>query len=450
MQLEELEGLVKANEIETVIVATPDMQGRLVAKRMTARHFIEAGKNGVGTCSVVLTWGHDHSLDEGYELSSWENGYPNMLVRPDMSTLTLYPWFEKTAFVMGDVIDADGTEVNVGPRTLLKSMNERLHGLGLKANFVSELEFYILKETPDSVFEKGFVNLKGKHQTLHPETLMRTSEDEHYLGPLRTHLEAAGVAVEMFKAEYSASQVEVILKYAEAIKAADDHMLLKYAAKEIALQQGLVASFMAKLDHTLGGSSCHIHMSLEDEAGKSAFSSGSDGSESSDIMRHFLAGMTHFVRDVFLFFAPNTNSYKRLRPGTFAPDTVTWGEDNRTVAFRLVGSGNARRIENRIPGADVNPYLAYSAMLAAGIKGIEDRLEPLGDPVVGNAYEGADAPRLPQTLDEAVEAFTNSSFVRKMFGETFQQHYANYGRQTVLAARTAVTDYERRMLLLDI
>ena len=450
MQLTDLNKLVADGSVETVIVATPDMQGRLIGKRMTARHFVDAGKDGVGTCSIVLAWGHDHSLDPGYALSSWDNGYPNMLVRPDMSTLTMYPWFDKTAFVMGDAMHPDGDDIDVAPRTILANMLKKLSNLGLSPNFVSELEFYILNETPQSLFDKGFVNLTSKHRTLHPETLMRTSEDEHYLGPLRAHLEAAGVKVEMFKAEYSPSQVEVILQYAKGMKAADDHMLLKAAAKEIALQQGLVASFMAKMDHSLGGSSCHIHMSIIDKLGKSAFSAGSDGSESSDIMTHFLAGLTHFVRDIFLLFAPTTNSYKRLRPSTFAPATVTWGEDNRTVAFRLVGKGPARRIENRIPGADVNPYLAYAAMLAAGIKGIEEKLHPLGTAVTGNAYESGDAPTLPQTLDEAVEAFENSTFVRDFFGKSMQDHYANFGRQSILAARMAVTNYERQMLLLDI
>ncbi len=450
MQAAELEKAVADGTIDTVIVATPDMQGRLVGKRMTARHFLGAGKDGNGTCSVVLTWGHDHSLDSGYPLSGWANGYPDMVVRPDMRTLTTYPWFERTAFVMADAVFPDGGDIAVAPRTVLTQQIKRLADIGLTPSFASELEFFLFNETPQTVFDKGFVNLSKKHSTMHPETLMRTSEDEHYFGPLRNNLEEAGVEIEMFKAEYSPGQVEINLQYTDALKAADSHLLLKAAAKEIALQQGMIASFMAKVDHALGGSSCHIHMSLRDSTGKSAFASGSDGAQTSELMTYFLGGMTHYIRDIFLFFAPTTNSYRRMRPGTFAPATVTWGEDNRTVAFRMIGKGPARRIENRIPGADINPYLAYSAMIAAGLRGVEEKLSPAGDAAVGNAYEVEGAPELPQTLEEATDAFESSELIKDTFGDEFQAHYTNFGRQSILAARAAVTDYERRMLLMDI
>ncbi|WP_166434039.1 glutamine synthetase family protein [Roseovarius spongiae] len=444
-----LSAAVEDGTIDTVIVATPDMQGRLVGKRLTARHFLESCEAGVGTCSVVLTWGQDHALDPDYALSGWANGYPDMVVVPDMATLARYAWFERTAFVMGNAVRPDESAIDVAPRTALARMLERLAGHGLRARFASELEFFLYDETPRSAHDKGFVNLTGKHATLHPETLMRTSEDEHFLGPLRNHLEAAGVPVEMVKAEYSPGQVEINLHHADAMKAADSHMLLKAAAKEIALQQGMIATFMAKPDHDLGGSSCHVHLSLQDESGQSAFAAGPDGRGASETMTRFLGGLTHHIRDIFLFFAPTTNSYRRMQPGTFAPDSVTWGEDNRTVAFRMVGAGGARRIENRIPGADVNPYLAYAAMLAAGLRGIEEGLEPVGAALGGNAYH-ADAPALPRTLDEATEAFAGSELIRDCFGAEFHDHYANYGRQSILAARAAVTDYERRMLFLDI
>lgn len=450
MTPDELAERVGTDEVETVIVAATDMQGRLYGKRLTARHFLGAGQQGVGTCSVVLGWGHDHALDPGYELTGWDNGYPDLVVRPDLSTLRPYPWFERTALVMGDAVHPDGCEIDVAPRTILKGMVARCAERGLKPLFASELECYLLDETPASSFDKGFVNLRTRHRTLHPETLIRTSEDESVLGPLRRHMEACGVPIEMVKAEYAPGQVEVNLSYCEALEAADRHMIFKTGAKEIALQHGNVATFMAKLSHDLGGSSCHIHMSLLGEDGGSAFAAGGEGRGTSAIMRHFLGGLTAYSRDVFLFFAPTTNSYKRLRPGTFAPSDTSWGEDNRTAAFRLVGKDAARRIENRIPGADVNPYLAYSAMLAAGLRGIEEKIEPVGEAARCNAYALAGSPSLPATLEEATDAFETSEMVAAAFSPTIRKHYANFGRQSVRAASIAVTDYERRMLLLDI
>lgn len=450
MTFEDLEAQVASGLVETVIVAATDMQGRIYGKRMTARHFMAAGKDGVGTCSVVLGWGHDHSLDPGYALTGWDNGYPDLVVKPDLSTIRPYPWFDKTVFVMGDANHPDGTEISVAPRTILKDLIARLAGHGLKPLFASELECYLLDETAMTAFDKGFVNLKTRHRTLHPETLIRTSEDEGYLGPLRRHMEAAGVFVEMAKAEYSPGQIEVNLEYAEAMEAADRHMVFKTGAKEIAIQQGMVATFMAKLAHDLGGSSCHIHMSLLGADGKSAFASGDDGRGTSKTMRHFLGGLTAHLRDVFLFLAPTINSYRRLRPGTFAPASVTWGEDNRTAALRLVGKGESRRIENRIPGADVNPYLAYSAMLAGGLRGIEEGLEPIGEAATGNAYGMIESPKLPSSLEEATIAFESSQMVNEAFGSVIQKHYANFGRQSLRAASTVVTDFERRILLLDI
>ncbi|WP_162230640.1 glutamine synthetase family protein [Nitratireductor soli] len=450
MQLSDLQKAVEAGEIDTVIVATPDMQGRLVGKRLTARHFLAGGQDGVGTCSVVLTWGHNHSLDPGYALSGWDNGYPDMIVVPEMSTLASYAWSERTAFVMGNAKLPGGGEIDVAPRTVLAKQIAALEKRGLKPSFASELEFYLLRETPETAYEKGYVNLSPKHSVMHPETLMRTSEDEHYFGPLRNFLEASGVEVEMFKAEYSPGQVEINLQHQQAMKSADNHLLLKAAAKEIALSQGMLASFMAKIHEDMGGSSCHVHMSLSNEDGSSAFANGADGREATELMTHFIGGLTTYIRDIFLFFAPNTNSYRRLQPNTFAPNAVTWGEDNRTVAFRMVGKGKARRIENRIPGADINPYLAYSAMIAAGLRGVDEKLRPAGEAQSGNAYSMSDTPLLPQTLDEAIEAFETSDLISDVFGKSFRDHYANYGKQTSRAARVAVTDFERRMLLMDI
>ena len=441
---------IKTGDVETVILASPDMQGRPYAKRLTAQHFLDVGTNGIGTCSVVLGWGHDHSLDPGYSFTGWDSGYPDMVVQPDMGSVRHYPWFDKTALVVGDPVMGDGGDVTIAPRGMLKTMIKRLADKGLKAAFASELECYLLDETPTSAFDKGFVNLQTKHRTMHPETLMRTSEDEAFLGPLRRNLGIAGIPVEMVKAEYAPGQVEINLRYSSALDAADNHFVFKSGVKEQALQQGLIATFMAKPWHELGGSSCHIHMSLTDHSGNNVFAAGESGQETSDTMRHFLGGMTAYFRDIFLFLAPTVNSYKRLQPNTFAPASVTWGEDNRTVALRLVGSGASRRIENRIPGADVNPYLAYSAMIAAGLKGLEEKLEPIGQQAQGNAYQGDSAPALPATLAEATEAFAKSQFIADTFGPETRDHYANFGIQSVNAAAPIVSDFERRILLMDI
>jgi glutamine synthetase len=450
MKLDELRAKIKSGEVDTVLVATSDMQGRLVGKRVTARHFLQAGIDGIGTCSVVLGWGHDHSLDPGYELTGWAKGYPDLVVKADTAHFYRQGWTDRTVLAIADSVDLEGKLISVAPRSLLKSMIAKCDALGLKAFFASELECYLLSETPISAHDKGFVRLNLKHRTLHPETLMRSSEDEGFFGPVRRHMEAAGIEMEMVKAEYAPGQVEFNLMYADALAAADRHMVFKAGVKEIALQQNLLATFMAKLGHDLGGSSCHVHMSLQDKKGKSAFASGADGTGTSDTMRHFLGGLTRYARDFFLFYGPTINSYKRMRPGTFAPATVTWGEDNRTVAFRMVGKSMSRRIENRVPGADVNPYLVYSAMLAAGLEGIEQKLEPVGSSDSGNAYSNADAPQLPSSLQEATDAFAASTVVAKHFGTEVQKHYTNFGVQSVLAAANKVTDYERQMLLMDI
>ncbi len=450
MDLEQLTAQVRSGEIDTVLLASPDMQGRLVGKRLTARHFLKSGINGVGTCSVVLGWGHDHALDPGYELTGWENGYPDLVVKPDLVKIYPIGWSERTVMVVGDCADVDGNLLGVAPRSLLKSMIAKCTERGLSPVFASELECYLLVETPESAFDKGFVNLRPKHRTLHPETLMRTSEDESFLGPLRRHMEAAGIEIEMVKAEYAPGQIEINLGYADALAAADRHTILKTGVKELALQNGLVATFMAKLAHDLGGSSCHIHMSMLDKAGKNVFAADGNPKATSERMRHFLGGLVAHARDFFLFFAPTINSYKRLKPGTFAPATCTWGEDNRTVALRMVGRGPARRIENRMPGADINPYLAYSAMLAAGLCGIDEKIEPAGEPVTGNAYALASQPKLPASLDEATDLFGQSKIVKRFFGDAVQKHYVNFGKQGIAAAAGRVTDYERQMLLLDI
>lgn len=448
LTLEDLTTGIDAGDIDTVVVADTDMQGRLYGKRLSGRHFLEAGKDGVGTCSVVLGWGQDHSLDPGYDFTGWDTGYPDFLSVPDLSTLRTCGWHERTAIVLAEARTEAGDPVPVSPRVLLKRQIERCESLGLFPKIVSELEFFLLQETPETLHEKGFVNVRPRHRAMHPETVIRTSEDEDFAQTLRAALAQSEVLVELVKAEYSPGQMEINLRYGDGLTAADSHMLLKTAAKEIALRQGLVATFMAKVGQDLGGNSCHIHLSMLDEAGHSAFDDGSGGM--SDAMSAFLAGLLRYSRDFFLFFAPTTNAYKRLVPNTFAPDRIGWAVDNRTVAFRVVGSGPAKRIENRIPGADANPYLAYAATLAAGLSGVEQKLR-LDEPArQGNAYAQDAGTPIPSSLEEATAALAESSIVAKTFGGDVRDHYANFGRQTARALAAKVTDAERRLLLLDI
>jgi glutamine synthetase len=307
---------------------------------------------------------------------------------------------------------------------------------------------FLLKETPETADNKGYVNLEPKHRTLHPETVIRTSEDEDYAADLRAALEASDVPVELVKAEYSPGQIEVNLAYAPALEAADRHVLMKTACKELALRKGLIATFMAKWHHNFGGSSCHVHLSMRRPDGRSAFDQG-DGKMSATL-RHFIGGLITHARDFFLFYAPSTNSYKRLVPNTFAPSRLHWGIDNRTVAFRVIGSGLAKRVENRLPGADVNPYLVYAAMLASGLDGVRNKIEPPEDGLMGNAYAESGGIPIPRDLREATGLFAASEIVAAAFGADVQAHYANFGRQTEAALARKVTDAERRVLLLDI
>ena len=448
LTLEELTAQVDSGAIDTVVVADTDMQGRLYGKRLSGRHFLEAGKDGVGTCSVVLGWGQDHALDPGYGFTGWDSGYPDLMSVPILSTLRHCGWHARTALVLAGARTLEGEPISVSPRVMLRRQLERCAALRLHPRFASELEFFLLRESPDSLHEKGFVNIQPRHHAMHPETVIRTTEDEDFAHALRAGLALSDVLVEQVKAEYSPGQMEVNLRYADALAAADSHMLLKTAAKEIALQRGLVATFMAKVSHDLGGSSSHLHMSMLDESGDSAFDDGSGGM--STVMRSFLAGLLRHGRDVFLLFAPTTNSYRRLLPNTFAPARLGWAVDNRTVAFRVVGRGKAKRIENRIPGADVNPYLAYSAMLAAGLSGIERKMELEDPPQTGNAYAQDSGRPIPVNLEEATAAFSESEMVAESFTAGVREHYANFGRQTAGVFGPKVTDVERQLLLLDI
>lgn len=429
-----------AKDYDTVIVGTPDLAGRLVGKRLTPRHFLEVAGSGVRTCDVVFGWGIGHELLEGFSSVGWDRGYGDFTSRPDLGTLRALAWWPRTAFVVGEAVRPDDGELlTVAPRTILRRQVERARAAGFEPLVVSELEFTVFEETPATLREKGFTNLTLRHAELHPELVETINLDQALLGNLLRDLEAAEIPVESVKAEYSPGQVEINLTPAPPLEMADRHALYKLGVREICRKHGLSATFMPKWHEDFGGSSCHLHVSLQDDAGRNVFAEGDDGH-----LLSFIGGLQRHARDVFLLWAPYTNSYKRFLPGTFAPASLAWGVDNRTATFRVSGGGGGRHVENRIPGADVNPYLGYAALLAAGLAGIEESAEPFADVGHENAYAKSGLPPLPSTLDEAIEAFANSNFARGVFGGDVVDHVANFATKESEMARLAVTDWERR------
>jgi glutamine synthetase len=426
-------------EYETVIVATPDLAGRLVGKRLTARHFRESGS--VRTCDVVFGWGIGHELLDGFDTVGWEHGYGDIVSRPDGATIRPLAWWPGTALLMADALRPDGTPVAVAPRAILRGQVERARELGYEPLVTSELEFTLYAETPQTLRSKGFAALDLHHEELHPELVETTGLHEGLLAELRTAMEQSGVLVESVKAEYSPSQFEMTLEPADALELADRHAVYKLGVREICRRQGVAATFMAKPESHSGGQSCHLHVSLADDAGRNAFADGDDA-----LLRHFVGGLQRYAADVFLLWAPYPNSYKRFRPGSFAPASMSWGEDNRTAALRVCGEGASRHLESRIPGADVNPYLAHAALLAAGLRGIADELDPGEGIGHANAYAGVDLRPLPANLDEAVSSFATSRFTTESFGADVVAHLANCARAELDASALAVTDFDRRRL----
>ncbi len=413
---------LRADEsIDTVIMAFTDMQGRLLGKRLHRDFFFEQVDHGHGTegCNYLLALDMEMDPVPGYEIASWERGYGDFELVPDLATLRRIPWLEATAMVQCDIAWADGSPVRPSPRQVLRAQLERARSLGYDAMFASELEFYLLRETYEEAHAKGYNDLTPSV----PYIL------DYHIG--------AGIHVETSKGEAWPGQQEINFRYSDALSMADNHVVYKNGAKEIAHLNGCSITFMAKPDHSWIGSSCHIHSSLWRD-GESAFAG------ESDVFRSYLAGQIACARELAIFFAPNINSYKRYAAGSWAPTTLAWGRDNRTCGFRVVGSGPALRAETRIPGGDVNPYLAFSALLAAGLYGIENALE-LGPALEGNAYEsGAD--RFPSTLREAIAALENGTMARAALGDDVVEHYLNYARTEQALFDKVVTNWERERL----
>ncbi|HUA74775.1 MAG TPA: glutamine synthetase family protein [Solirubrobacteraceae bacterium] len=436
MNLDELRAGVDAGTIDTVLLALTDMQGRLQGKRLTARHFLaEVAEHGAEGCNYLLGVDVEMATVAGYELFSWERGYGDFVLRPDLDTLRPVPWQEGTAICLADVAWEDGSEVTVSPRQILRRQLARLEERGWSANAGTELEFIVFRDTYEQAWEKGYRELVPANLYNVDYSLLGTARVEPLMRRIRNSMEAAGMLCEDSKGECNFGQHEVNFRYAGALRTADEHAIYKNGVKEIAALEGLAVTFMAKYDER-EGNSCHIHFSLADDEGPLF-------AREQGLFESFLAGQLAALRELTLLLAPNVNSYKRFAAATFAPTAVAWGRDNRTCALRVVGHGPSLRFENRVGGADLNPYLALSALIAAGLDGVDRglQLEPAFE---GNAYEAGDKPRVPGTLREARELFAGSALARAAFGEDVVGHYVNAADVELAAFEGAVTDWERR------
>lgn len=440
--MQELECLVAAGDIDTVIVAFTDMQGRLVGKRVAGRFFVdEVAGRGAECCSYLLAVDVDVNTVPGYAMSNWETGYGDMVMTPDLSTLRLVPWLPGTALVIADLSWADGSPVAVSPRAVLRRQLDRLAAEGLIADVATELEFIVFDESFRQAWADGYRDLTPASDYNIDYAIMASSRMEPLLREIRLGMQGAGLHVEAIKGECNAGQQEIGFRYDEALVTCDNHAIYKNGAKEIADQHGKSLTFMAKYD-AREGNSCHIHLSLRGQDGSAVFSSDTSPHGMSAAFQHFVAGLLVSLPELTLLFAPNINSYKRFADGSFAPTAVAWGLDNRTCALRVVGHGRNIRVECRVPGGDVNQYLAVAAMIAGGRFGLSRSLE-LGEPYAGNAYQATDVGRLPNTLAEAAELFEASTLAREAFGDDVVEHYLNNARVELAAFNAAVTDWER-------
>jgi glutamine synthetase len=443
LSLDELSGEAEAGTIDTVVTAFTDMQGRLEGKRIDVSYFLDqVADHGVEGCNYLLALDMEMDPVPGYEMANWEKGYGDFGIVPDMSTLRRIPWLDRTALVLCDVVEHDGSPVVASPRQILIAEYERAQEMGYTPMFASELEFYLYKQSYAQAHEQDYSGLTPTIPYILDYHILATTMDENVLGQIRRGMQGAGIPVEFSKGEAWYGQHELNFRYADAITSADRHSIYKNGVKEIAFLSGVSATFMAKPSEKDIGSSCHIHSSLVDAGGTSVLVNGHD---ETDIFRHYLGGMRARLRELALFIAPSVNSYKRYAAESWAPTSIAWGRDNRTAGFRIVGHGQSRRVECRIPGADVNPYLGYAALLAAGLDGIENETDP-GPELVGNAYEAGRAEPFPSTLREAVDLWEGSEFARAAFGEAVWRHYLNYGRTEQRLFDQVVTDYERRRM----
>ncbi|GAA3471005.1 glutamine synthetase family protein [Nonomuraea roseola] len=439
LSIDELRDEVAAGRIDTVLLALVDMQGRMQGKRLSARFFLdEVLHHGSEGCNYLLAVDVDMNTVNGYEMSSWERGYGDFVMKPDISTLRRIPWQEGTALLMADLTWEDGSDVTASPRQILRRQLARLEERGLSAYVGTELEFVVYDDSYEEAWRRGYRDLSPANLYNVDYSLLGTARIEPLLRRIRLEMEGAGLYVESAKGECNLGQHEIAFRYDEALRTCDNHSVYKNGAKEIAAQEGKSITFMAKPNQR-EGNSCHIHISLR-SVDNSPIMAGSQPYGLSETGARFIAGQLACLRELTLFYAPNINSYKRYVPGSFAPTAVKWGVDNRTCSLRLVGHGPSLRVENRVPGGDVNPYLAVAALIAAGLHGIDNELT-LEEPFTGNAYASG-AETVPHTLRDALALWEGSKLARESFGEDVVAHYANNARVELAAFEAAVTDWE--------
>ncbi len=446
LEPEGLKRAVAAGEIDTVIVAMTDMAGQLIGKRFQAEFFLDSAHEETHGCNYLLANDIDMEPVPGYAAASWSKGYGDFVLKPDLATLRRIAWLPGTALVLADVLDHHSrAELPHSPRAVLKRQLARLAARGITAFFASELEFYLFDESYEAAHAKDYRGLKTVGYYSEDYHVFQTTKEEEVMRAIRRSLQASDIPVENSKGEWGPGQEEVNIRYAEALAMADRHVVLKNGVKEIAHAQGKAVTFMAKWRYDLAGSSCHIHSSLWDAAGRTPLFFDPKGEHGmSALMGHYLAGQLAHAHDITYFLAPYINSYKRFQAGTFAPTRAIWSDDNRTAGFRLCGAGGkAIRVECRIGGADLNPYLAYAALLAAGLAGIEQKL--LLEPAfVGDAYRGENLREIPKTLRAATESLRRSQMLRAAFGDEVVDHYVHAAEWEQLEYDRRVTDWELR------
>jgi glutamine synthetase len=443
MTPDELDALVTTGEIDTVLAAFTDSYGRLLGKRLDARFFLdETIGHGTHACDYLLTVDMEMDPVAGYDYASWELGYGDFHLVADLTTLTRAGWTSSSAIVLCHVVDvATHDPVAVAPRSVLAAQVERATALGFTVEAASELEFFIFEDSYRDAHRKGYADLEPAGWYIEDYHLLQGARVEGYVGAARRALTATGIPVESSKGEWGRGQHELNIGHTDVSTMADRHAVMKHAMKELAEAQGLSVTFMAKPTTQEAGSSSHLHVSLWDaEAGTNVFDAGG---ERSDVFRWFLGGWMAGSADFMAFYAPTVNSYKRYVDGSWAPTRIAWSQDNRTAGFRVVGQGESLRIECRIPGADCNPYLAYAAALASGLRGVEQRIEPPPG-FEGDIYAAAELPRVPTTLEHALDRFATSALVRESLGDAVADHYTKFFRVEVEAHQYAVTDWERR------
>jgi glutamine synthetase len=441
-----LAGMADAGEIDTVLCMFTDMQGRFMGKRVVPQYFLKEilGHEGLHACLYLVTVDMAGEVLQGFKFADWESGYGDFKLVPDLSTLRVVPWLEKTALVICDVVDEEsGEPVEETPRQILKRQIERAVKAGYTAKLASELEFYVFRDSYAELADRQYRDARPSSWYGIDYHILGTTRDEWFIRKVRNDMLGANIPVEFSKGETGRGQHEINVTYSGALDAADDHAIFKHGVKEIAMLSGAAVTFMAKWNMAEAGSSGHLHSSLWNAAGtKSLMWDAKAPDHQSETFRHYLGGLMATAREMSIMFAPFVNSYKRYQLGTWAPTAIVWGPDNRTCGFRIVGEGNGHRVENRIPGSDVNPYLAYAATIAGGLHGIDNKIAPPRK-FKGNAYDAKRVPRVPSSLHEAVAAFQKSAVARAAFGDAVFGHLATMARkEQEIFDNNVVTDWE--------